>query len=355
MNEITTRDDNTPQPVNYSPATVQTVRETIFKGANDAELQLFFHKCLSVGCHPLDGLIHPSKFQDGNQGGTRVVFLTTIDLFRARAEDTGKYDGQDEPEFEHGDIGDDDFVHPTYCRINIYKKGIDRPTVGTADWDEFYPSEPKKQFMWKKMPKVMLAKCAEAQGLRKAFPQALNKLYAEEEMMQAIQGASGRNASTKPAITQQTEVVAPGPVVDGQVISDVEYKTGTGKKGKWERWGVLIDGVKYGTFDKKLGELAIELKEKGASVGIEFEKKGNYQNLTNLWEELAPANEEAPPVEDTDDFLKNVRDLGKKAGFKDDTALNEYLTERSFPVITEINADLQNAVVDMLIAEAGPQ
>lgn len=59
------------QPVNYSPATVQTVKDTIFKGANDAELQLYFHKCLSVGCHPLDGLIHPSKFADGGWNESR--------------------------------------------------------------------------------------------------------------------------------------------------------------------------------------------------------------------------------------------------------------------------------------------
>ena len=184
-------------PVNR--ATLDVVRDTIFKGATDNELALFCHKCIASGVHPMDGLIHPSKFKNSD-GTFRVVFIASIDFFRSVAEDTGNYDGQDEPEYIWENDEDDE--HPKECKVKVYRKDVIRPFVGIANWKEFYPAVKSKQFMYDKMPKTMIAKCSEAQGLRKAFPKKLNKLYVEEEMYQATNQGGG---STKPTITQKTE------------------------------------------------------------------------------------------------------------------------------------------------------
>jgi hypothetical protein len=53
--------------------------------------------------------------------------------------------------------------------------------TASARWDEYAAGSP----MWNKMPHTMLAKCAEALALRKAFPEELSGMYTDAEMDQA--------------------------------------------------------------------------------------------------------------------------------------------------------------------------
>jgi hypothetical protein len=69
----------------------------------------------------------------------------------------------------------------------------------TVYWDEFAPlkqiwenNKPTGKFVldpkkdgWHKMPRVMLQKCAEAQALRRGWPDALSDLYVSEEIDRA--------------------------------------------------------------------------------------------------------------------------------------------------------------------------
>lgn len=106
----------------------------------------------------------------------------SIDSLRIKAEQTGLYAGQDEPEYEYNKEG-----LVTLSRVRVWRRDWTRPAVGVARWDEYVQTtssgQPSK--FWAQMPHNQLSKCAEALALRKAFPAVLGKLYVAEEMEQA--------------------------------------------------------------------------------------------------------------------------------------------------------------------------
>ena len=61
----------------------------------------------------------------------------------------------------------------------------------TAWWDEYYPGEGSDGFMWRKMPRWMIVKCALAGALRSAYPDELNDTYEHAEMDRANAESKG--------------------------------------------------------------------------------------------------------------------------------------------------------------------
>lgn len=171
----------TEKAAKLSQEDIQVVRDSVFKDATDSELKLYLHDCQRTGVHPLDRLIHPTIHTDRKTGARRYTAITSIDLFRARAEDTGTYAGNDDPVYSGASMSD-----AFAAQVTVYKivSGTRCPFSATARWSEYKPAE-GKDFMWTKMPFLMLGKCAEALALRKAFPRQLHGLYTPEEMAQA--------------------------------------------------------------------------------------------------------------------------------------------------------------------------
>ena len=173
QNEVAVMDS---REVAISAEQKELIKKTICKDATDAEMQLFFFDCQRRGTHPLDKLLHFTK-RDG-----RYTPVTSIDFFRLRAHSSGAYAGEGATTYELGEDG-----LPNTCTVAVLRlvQGQLCTWRATARWDEYYPGE-KSGFIWKKMPFLMLAKCAEALALRKAFPAELQGLYVKEEMDQAV-------------------------------------------------------------------------------------------------------------------------------------------------------------------------
>ena len=152
---------------------IELVRKTVAAQATDAELQLYLYDCQRHGVHPLDKLLHFTKRQG------KYTPITSIDLLRSRAADTGELGGIEDPQYD-GMVATPNFT----ASVTVYRfvQGQRCPFTATARWSEYKPSE---DFMWRKMPYLMLGKCAEALALRKAFPRQLAGLYAKEEMDQS--------------------------------------------------------------------------------------------------------------------------------------------------------------------------
>ncbi len=191
---------------------LELVKRTVANGATDSELKLYLYDCARQGVHPLDRLLHFTK-----RGG-KYTPVTSIDLMRTRAADTGEYAGSDVPLY----ISGDDSVWssapaatsvPSVAMVTVWRlvQGQRCKFEAVARWQEYCPPS-GQDHMWRKMPHTMLAKCAEALALRKGFPRQLAGLYAKEEMDQAGPSLPIEQAPTDPSAFRQELAPTPAPV-----------------------------------------------------------------------------------------------------------------------------------------------
>lgn len=155
---------------------LEILRNTVFKGLDDAEMQFAAQVCNRTGLDPFTRQIHFVKRWNKKEKRHDIAIQTGIDGFRLQAQRSGEYAGSDDPIFDNED-------QPKKATVTVYRivQGVRVPFTATARWDEFCP-QGEQDFMWRDKPCVMLGKCAEAQALRKGFPAELSSIYLQEEM-----------------------------------------------------------------------------------------------------------------------------------------------------------------------------
>lgn len=176
------------------------------EGFNAAQLEQAVQICKEYRLTPVKRQIHIQKRWTKN--GDVISPLVTIDGLRGIAERSGKYEGQDGA-FWCGEDGKwvDVWLSkkpPLAARVGVHKTGFRNALYAVAKFDEYQQlnKEGKATGLWVKMPDLMLAKCAEALALRRAFPDELGGLYTREEMAQADNPSSQvRGAKTQDDVT----------------------------------------------------------------------------------------------------------------------------------------------------------
>lgn len=144
----------------------QALRAVVARDATDAQWKFFCDFCTRRGLDPYTRQVH----------WTRQGVITGIDGFRALAERSGEYrPGETRYDVEDGKL--------LAAHVTVYRRYGDEwhPLSESAYLEEYKAASP----LWVKMPRVMLAKVAEARALRRAFPSVFSGVYAAEEMDQA--------------------------------------------------------------------------------------------------------------------------------------------------------------------------
>lgn len=210
MNNVTVQSSAKELSVHdFTPQQVELIKRTICNGATDDELQMFLYVCKQSNLDPFLKQIHAVKRYDSRIKDYKMEIQVGIDGYRAKAHRTGQCAG----------ITDADFTYKVNPKTGVRLAQIDSATVtvrkiigghmceftATAYWDEYFPGD-KMGFMWKKMPKGQLGKCAEALALRKAFPEEMPAFYIPEEMEKTVVDSKEiEEVVTKPRIDYQEQ------------------------------------------------------------------------------------------------------------------------------------------------------
>lgn len=187
------------------------VKQTIAKDCNNEEFDLFCEVARAKGLDPFLGQIIPMVFSKANADKRKMTIIISRDGQRVIAQRCGDYRPASKPPLYEVEK---DLISPlnpqgivsatTFLWKQDQKSGEWYEVAGQAFWEEFAPIKDEwakndqtgknfktgKQTLddsgnWCRMPRLMIAKCAEMQALRAGWPEQFTGLYDEAELDRA--------------------------------------------------------------------------------------------------------------------------------------------------------------------------
>lgn len=219
MNAITKQEVGLPALQMNEKELLTVLQSSLYPGANVESIKMVLGYCRASGLDPMQKPVHIVPMWDSKSGSMRDVVMPGIGMYRTQAARSGVYAGITEPEYGPDvveKIGGAEITYPQWCRVTVKRKMADGSVAdftAVERWKENYAVKGGKEksiapnAMWAKRPYAQIAKCAQAQALRMAFPEIGAQPTADEmegksftpEYIDADTGEIKTQALEKPA------------------------------------------------------------------------------------------------------------------------------------------------------------
>lgn len=188
MNALT-KIENTALSTMTEAELCNVLQTSLYPGASLDSIKMVLGYCKASSLDPMRKPVHIVPMWDGKTKQMRDVVMPGVGLYRTDASRTGEHVGTDKPvygpmvEYELSGVK---ICVPEWCAVTVYrlKNGIKCAYTAEEYWIENYATAGKDttapNSMWRKRARGQLAKCAEAQALRKAFPEVGSAPTADE-------------------------------------------------------------------------------------------------------------------------------------------------------------------------------
>jgi len=174
------------------PQLIEVLRASLYPDAAPESVALVLGYCRAANLDPMQKPVHIVPMWSKAAGSMRDVIMPGIALYRIQASRSGQLAGIGQPEFgpdKTENIGGITVTYPEWCRVVVRRRmptGEIAEFIGLERWRENYAQKGGKErsiapnSMWERRPSAQLAKCAESQALRRAFPEMCSAPTAEE-------------------------------------------------------------------------------------------------------------------------------------------------------------------------------